>query len=951
MTRFRYGSLALVALLAAAPARAQQNPAAPSPPGVLRGTVAVLPFANLSGDPTHDWIGDGIAASLINDFGRRLAPRLDVLPRQRVGAALAGGEVPVAVPRVQEIGRSLGARWVVSGSHERLGGRVAITGRLIEVATGDVTRGSRVEGPLGELFALQDRLASELVPDGAPAATRPAAPPPRRAGPPARPGQPLPTAALPPAGGGAGAGFSLAGSPVLDGPPPPVPPAVMARDERGRATVRAVRVAEPLRLDGRLDERVYEAVTPLTNFIQQVPDEGAPATEQTEAWLLFDDENIYVGVRAHDSAPPGAWVANDMRRDTPQLRQNDTVAVIFDTYYDRRNGVAFYTNPLGARADFAITNEGNPNSDWNPVWDVRTGRFEGGWTAEMEIPFKSLRYRPGAAQVWGFQIRRVVRRKNEGSYLTQLPISAVVRGGAIAGIFRVSDAATLVGLEAPQGGRTIEIKPYAIGGVVTDLEASPARKNAGSGNGGLDVKVGLTQNLTADFTYRTDFAQVEVDEQQVNLTRFNLFFPEKREFFLEGRGIFEFATGAAVSGGGGFRDPNAPILFYSRRIGLQDNHVVPIVGGGRLTGKVGPFDVGALSIQTDRDAVSGAAETNFTVARIKRDILRRSSVGALFTNRSVSTHGAGAARTYGVDGTFGFHDNIHFLGYAARTDTPGYRDRNMSYQGKFDYTGDLIGVMVNQLLVEDNFIPDVGFVRRDNFRQSTLQWRISPRPDIDFIRQFRSGGNLDYTLTADTSQLETRRFILGGEAEFENGDRLTFTRMDNYELLREPFSPGKDVTLPIGGYDFTEYSLTYLLGQQHRANGQVAVRRGGYFNGDITSVDFSGGYVELTRHLSIEPTVSFNWIDLPQGSFRTDLALARINYTFTPRMFFAGLLQYNSSNEAVGANLRFRWEYSPGSELFIVYTEDRDTLGLRPDRSTYLRSRGFVVKINRLFRL
>ena len=954
MTRFRCGSLALVAVLAAAPAAAQPDAATSSSPPALRGTVAVLPFANLSGDPIHDWIGEGIAASLINDLQRRLAPRLDVLPRQRVGAELAGGEIPVAVPRVQEIGRSLGARWVVSGSHARLGGRIAITGRLIEVATGDVTRSSRVEGPLGELFALQDRLASELVPGvppGAPAAAAPAVPPPRASGPLAGTAEAPPAAAPRPTGGGAGAGFSLAGAPAIDGPPPPAPPAVIARDDRGRATVRAVRVAEPLRLDGRLDERVYETVQPLTGFIQQIPEEGAPATEQTEAWLLFDDENIYVGVRAYDSAPPGEWVANDMRRDTPQLRQNDTVAVIFDTYYDRRNGVAFYTNPLGARADFAITNEGNPNSDWNPVWDVRTGRFEGGWTAEMEIPFKSLRYRPGAAQVWGFQMRRVVRRKNEGSYLTQLPISAVVRGGAIAGIFRVSDAATLVGLEVPQGGRTLEIKPYAIGGVFTDLEASPVEKNAGAGNGGLDVKVGLTQNLTADFTYRTDFAQVEVDEQQVNLTRFNLFFPEKREFFLEGRGIFEFATGAAIGSGGGFRDRNAPILFYSRRIGLQDNHVVPIVGGGRLTGKVGPFDVGALSIQTDRDDVSGAMGTNFTVARIKRDLLRKSSVGALFTNRSVSTHGPGAARTYGIDGTFSFHDNIHLLGYAARTDTPGYRDRDMSYQGKFDYTGDLFGVVVNHLLVESNFLPDVGFVRRDNFRQTVLQARFSPRPDIDAIRQFRFGGNIGYTLTADTSQVETRTRILGSEAEFENGDRLTLTMFDNYELLREPFSPGGDVTLPIGGYDFREFSLTYLLGQQHRANGQVSVRKGGYFNGDITAVDFTSGYVELTPQLSIEPSVSFNWIDLPQGSFRTDLALARINYTFTPRMFFAGLVQYNSSNDTVGANLRFRWEYSPGSELFIVYTEDRDTLTLRPDRSTFLRNRGFVVKINRLFRL
>ena len=766
------------------------------------------------------------------------------------------------------------------------------------------------------------------------------------AAPPAAAGQPAEQPQTRPAGG-SGLGINLTAT--LDGPPPPAAPAVIARDEQGRATVRAVRVAEPIRLDGRLDEAVYRDVQPIAGFIQQVPDEGAPATEQTEAWLLFDDENIYIGVRCHDSAPPSEWVANDMRRDTPQLRQNDTFAVIFDTFYDRRNGVAFYTNPLGARADFAITNEGNPNSDWNPVWDVRIGRFEGGWTAEMEIPFKSLRYRPGAAQVWGLQMRRVVRRKNEGSYITPLPISAVARSGAIGGIFRVSDAATLVGLEAPPASRNVEIKPYAIGGVFTDLEAAPVEENMRSGNAGLDVKIGVTQNLTADFTYRTDFAQVEIDEQQVNLTRFNLFFPEKREFFLEGRGIFDFATGAVTGGPGGFRDPNAPILFYSRRIGLQDNRVVPIVGGGRLTGKVGAFDVGALSITTDDDAAAGALTTNFSVMRLKRDVLRKSSIGALVTNRSVSTRGDGAGQTYGVDGTFSFYENVHFLGFAARTEAPEQRGRNTSYQGKFDYTGDLYGIRVNHLLVEKHFNPEVGFVRRDNFRQTQLVARFSPRPGIDAVRQIRFGGNFDYTLTADTSQLETRMLLLGTEAEFENGDQLTFTVSDHYELLHEPFSPGGGMDIPIGGYDFAEFTAQYRLGQQHRANGHVAFRRGGYFGGDITALDFNSGYVEISSHLSVEPSVSINWIDLPHGSFRTNLALARVNYTFTPRMFFAGLTQYNSSNHTVAANLRFRWEYSPGSELFVVYTEDRDTLSLRPDRSTMLRGRGFVVKINRLF--
>ena len=299
------------------------------------------------------------------------------------------------------------------------------------------------------------------------------------------------------------AGF--AGPGVIDGPPPPVPPAVVNRDERGRVTIRAIKLTEGIRLDGLLDEPVYHTVPALTGFIQQVPDEGAPGTEKTEAWIMFDERNIYVGGRLWDSAPPSEWVANEMRRDTAQLRQNDAFSVVFDTFYDRRNAVSFLTNPLGGIFDFAITNEGNPNRDWNPVWDVRTGRFEGGWTVEMETPFKSLRYRPGPAQVWGVQLRRGVPRKNEVMYITPIPISA---GGA-GGILRVSEAATLVGLEVLGGSQNLEIKPYGIGGLTTDVNARPPTRNAGNGDFGVDVKYGITQNLTADFTYNTDFAQVE----------------------------------------------------------------------------------------------------------------------------------------------------------------------------------------------------------------------------------------------------------------------------------------------------------------------------------------------------------------------------------------------------------------------------------------------------------
>jgi len=728
-------------------------------------------------------------------------------------------------------------------------------------------------------------------------------------------------------------------------------------DEQGRITVRAVKLVDRIRLDGRLDEPVYQAIQPITGFVQQVPDEGSQATEKTEVWILFDSTNIYVSGRLWDSAPPSQWIANEMQRDTGSLRDNDSFWVAFDTFLDRRNGVAFYTNPLGAVGDFAITNEGSPNGDWNPVWDLRTGRFSGGWTIEMEIPFKSLRYRPGPTQVWGVQLRRNVRRKNETAFLAPVPIAAGRRG-----FFRLSDAATMVGLETPEGGHNVDVKPYAIARLTTDLDAIPPTRNAGDGGAGLDVKYGIAKNLTADLTYKTDFAQVEVDEQQVNLTRFSTFFPEKRDVFLEGRGIFDFARGVGSSsresalrreggnGRGSRSNEIAPTLFYSRRIGLENEVVVPIVGGGRVTGKAGAFDVGALNMQTEDEVTAGVEATNFTVVRVKRDILRRSSIGGLFTNRSVSVQGDGSSRTYGADATFSFYDNVSLLAYIARTQTPGLEAEDLSYRGRFDYAGDRHGFQLDHLVVEDNFVPEVGFVRRDNFRRWYGTGRFSPRPrSIEAVRQFRLEGSFHYIRTADTGRLETRETQLAFATEFENGDRLGVAARDNYEFLLEPFDAGP-VTLPIGGYRFRDVEGTISLGPQRRLTGIVSVAVGEYFSGSIRSIGLSRGRLAVTERFSVEPTVSINWIDLPQGSFRTDLVVSRVTYTFTPRMFLGGLIQYNSATDTISNNLRLRWEYSPGSELFVVYTEEQNTDPLRPNRFSELRNRGFVVKVNRLFR-
>jgi len=737
------------------------------------------------------------------------------------------------------------------------------------------------------------------------------------------------------------AGSARGQATLIDGPPAPVAPAVVQRDAAGRATVRAIKLSAPLTVDGRLDEEVYATNGSVSDFIQQVPREGAPATERTESWVLFDRDTLYIAARCWDTAPPEKWVANELRRDTNQLRQNDTFGVILDTFYDRRNGYLFYTNPLGARADQAVTDEGNLNADWNPVWNVRTGRFEGGWTVEMEIPFKSLRYLSGANQVWGINIRRVIRRKNEWTHLTPVPASAGVPGG----MFRLSMAGTLVGLDLPAASKNIELKPYGISRVTTDLGARPATTNDPSADVGIDAKYGVTANLTADATVNTDFAQVEVDEQQVNLTRFSLLYPEKRDFFLEGRGIFDFArTGIATSS-----TSLTPQLFYSRRIGLNGSRVIPIDVGGRLTGKVGHTSVGAMNIETRDDLTSKTPRTNFTVLRVKQDLLRRSTIGAIVTNRSESTVVPGASNlAYGVDAGFSFYQNVNLGGYYARSDTDGVTTDDDSYQGRAEYNGDRYGAQAQYMKVGDNFTPEVGFVRRDNMRRSFGLARFSPRPKVHFkpIRQFTYQGSVEY-IENGAGQLETRLQAARFAAEQQNSDTFSVDASNDYELLLRPFTVARGVVIPRGSYSFSSAIVSYQMGLQRRVSGTWSVQAGEFYDGTLTGFGYTGARVSLLKQWSVEPNVQINDIKLPYGDFTTTLLRARSDYGFSPRMFISALVQYSSTDSVFSTNLRFRWEYLPGSEMFVVYTDERDTL---VSGSPALRNRAFVVKVNRLFR-
>jgi hypothetical protein len=504
---------------------------------------------------------------------------------------------------------------------------------------------------------------------------------------------------------------------LIDGPPAPQAPQVVNRDPGGRATLRAVRLIEPLSLDGRLEERVYQDVPSVSGFIQQEPREGEPETEKTEVWIFFDDDIVYFCARLWDSEPE-RMIANEMRRDNRGIFNNENFAVILDTFYDRRNGFFFQTNPLGALWDGQVTDEKDTNSDWNTVWNVKSARFEQGWAVEMAIPFKSLRYRAGRTQIWGVNFRRIVKWKNEWDYLT--PIAAAFGRD---GIQRLSSAATLVGIETPERSMNLELKPYATGELMTDRTLEPPLENDLDSDFGFDAKYGVTKSLTFDFTYHTDFAQVEHDEAQVNLTRFDLFFPEKREFFLEGQGIFNFASPENNP----FEGPSdTPILFFSRRIGLSDDQEVPILAGGRLTGRAGPYALGFLSISTDELASAGVPGTNFSVVRVKRDVLRRSNVGFIGTYRSENLDGTGANAEMGLDANFNFYENLAVSAYYAKTGTPGLSGDDESYRAAVKYNGDRYGFHSEHLLVAPNFNPEIGFVLREDIRKSSVGARFSP---------------------------------------------------------------------------------------------------------------------------------------------------------------------------------------------------------------------------------
>jgi hypothetical protein len=740
--------------------------------------------------------------------------------------------------------------------------------------------------------------------------------------------------------------------PPIESPPAPAPPEVIARDAQGRITIRAMRVPSPFVFDGVLEEPFYRDVPSFGDFIQQEPHEGAPATDKTDVWVFYDNDNLYVSARMFDSGPDRR-VATEMRRDANNLYNNDHFGVSFDGFYDRRNGYGFAVNPLGGMLDWSITNE-RPNNDWNGQWDVKTSTFTNGWAVEIRFPFRSFRFRENG-HIWGMNFRRRVVYKNEVSTLA--PVLAAWGRPAMS---KMSVAATVTGIEGPRRGKNLDIKPYVLGSLLTDNTVKPAVSNKGDGNIGFDVKWGVRQTLVADVTVNTDFAQVEDDQQVVNLTRYNVLFPEKRDFFLEGADTFNFANGSAgtggTGGGGGAlgssqNTSTAPLIFYSRRIGLNNGLTVPIPVGARLLGRSGPWQYGLLNMETSESAEANSPSTNFTVMRVNHDLLRRSRIGAIFTRRdplATTKFGTGGPDNlaFGVDGLVSPNNETTIVAYAAQTDTPGRRSDAASYRARFDWVPDKYGVSAEYLSVGRNFNPEVGFLRRAAFSRSYGQLRYSPRPGWRHVRKIYFLSSLDYITDRDYRP-ESKEIQGNYQMDFENSDTLAMDVSHNYERLSSRFDVGNGVFIPPGEYESTQAHVNYTFGQQRPISGTATIGHSGFYGGTLNELTWTGR-VELNRQFYVEPTLSWNHVDVRQGVANNNLFSTRATYTISPRMFTSALVQFKLRTHTVTTNARFRWEYRPGSELFVVYSDGRSTLDtlLLPD----LQNRSFVVKATRLLR-
>jgi len=717
----------------------------------------------------------------------------------------------------------------------------------------------------------------------------------------------------------------------------------------GRTARSTVITSAPV-IDGRLTDSVWARAEILGDFRQREPREGQPSTERTEVRLLTDGQALYVGAWLYDRNPAGIVPGEKIRDVT--LTNSDYFAIILDTYYDRQNGFVFATTPAGVEYDGQVVKEGEGggvfqqgqtraqagsmggfNLNWDATWTVATSVDSAGWYAEFRIPFSTLRYGSGHEQRWGLNAARSIRRKNEEVFWAPIPRQF--------NLYRLSRAGTLEDLSVPTR-RVATVTPYGLSSARRDYQSTIDDDLTTHAEFGADAKVGLTPSLTLDLTYNTDFAQVEVDEQRTNLTRFPLFFPEKRPFFLENAGVFSAGT------------PQAVDFFFSRKIGIEDNVPVPIVGGGRLTGKVGGITVGAMQLFTESRAAglggegSAAVPANaYSVARVSRELPGRSRVGAMFVQRLATDSSADHNRTYALDGRVGVGDAWTFDWWAAKTETPGLEGRDLAFSGRLEWKTARWNNAFRYTQVGEDFNPEVGFLPRADYRNYDVSiFRTQPVAHLPLLRywlphfNYRGYYGFDGVLQSEQVHVDL------GETELQNGGRFGPEVNRLTETLTEPFEIAEGVVLPAGTYRWWNNAWDFSTNPSAPVSLTGRLELGPFYDG----TRYGGNATFTVRQgasLTTALLVDYNDVNLDEGNFTRSLVGLRVGYFFTPKIFVQSLMQYSNEARTFSANVRFAWLNTAGTGLFVVFNDAEDATGAfswtRP------QTRSFVIKFTRQF--
>ena len=669
-------------------------------------------------------------------------------------------------------------------------------------------------------------------------------------------------------------------------------------------------VTSEIVIDGSLDEAPWRQAPKIGDLIQRIPEAGAEPTEKTEVTLLYDKDNLYIGVMCYDSEPQRV-LASEMARDA-SLRADDRLEIVLDTFRDHSNAFYFSTNPAGALVDGLVFANGETNNDWDAIWIVRTEQTDDGWSAEFAIPFKTLNF-PAGETVWGFNISRTIQRKLEENRWTGARFQTQ--------FFQISEAGEITNLEGLEQGAGLDVRPFVAG---RWLHRGADGDGTAAGKPGLDLFYNITPSLKLSVTANTDFGETEVDARQINLTRFSIFFPEKRSFFLQDAGVFNFAT-TGIDPPGGIPATGAEVFpFFSRKIGLLGGQEVPINYGAKLTGKVGRTEIGMLDVRTRE--VSNVNAKNLFVGRIKQNFLEQSYVGAIFTEGNpaspLSSSTIGVDMRLATSNFLGSGRNMVFNAYGLRSNNQGISENNSSFGFGAQYPNDKIDAQIQWREIQENFDPAVGFVQRSDVRMLRVAGSFNPRPKQSTgIQQMQHDVFYTRFTRLDNGLVETSNlYVTLVDWHLNSGDSLhsLFDANVTYERLFEPFEISPGVVLPASEYRFTPWRIFFTSAQKRRIQGSIGFNFGNFWSGTAKVIQTGLSY-KFPPYFSISLNTNQTFASLPQGSFIARIYSSRVDYAASPFLSVSSLIQFDNRSENLGLQSRVRWTIEPGNDVFFIF--------------------------------